>query len=303
MGSMAKSWQQAVVYGQTTSVDTVRNQTYTVKSLAGVKRGYDQINGRNGEESKGTVSPVGQPAYRRRPKARLQNRLNASRVLDLPTTESRSRTKAPSAPPNNSVALSQDPLLSLRHSRYGLPTRLAENFESLGVRNIYSWQSSCHLGRGFLEGSKNLIYTVPTGGGKSLVADVLMLKRVIDQPGKKAILVLPFVALAQEKLKWLRSIVEGVTKNITEDEVHCGNTRFATLNNNIQVMGFLGGSRAKVTCPDMDIAVCTIEKANALVNTAIEEARPTNWAYLFWTRCTCSMMRVEAKLWNLWLRS
>ena len=50
-----------------------------------------------------------------------------------------------------------------------------------------------------LLGEKNLVYTAPTGGGKSLVADVLMLKRVLES--KKAILVLPYVALVQEKLK------------------------------------------------------------------------------------------------------
>ena len=61
---------------------------------------------------------------------------------------------------------------------------------------------------------KNLLYTAPTGGGKSLVADVLMLKRVIENPHRKAILVLPYVALVQEKLKWLRRIVQDVEKNV-----------------------------------------------------------------------------------------
>jgi DNA polymerase theta len=64
-----------------------------------------------------------------------------------------------------------------------------------------------------LDGPENLVYTAPTGGGKSLVADVLMLKRVIQDPTKKAVLVLPYVALVQ-KLKWLRRVVEGVRKDM-----------------------------------------------------------------------------------------
>ena len=85
---------------------------------------------------------------------------------------------------------------------------------SIGVRSIYSWQSSCLLGKGVLTGEHNLVYTAPTGGGKSLVADILLLNKVIEQPAKKAILVLPYVALVQEKLKWLRRVVEGVTKQV-----------------------------------------------------------------------------------------
>ena len=63
-----------------------------------------------------------------------------------------------------------------------------------------------------LGGEKNLVYTAPTGGGNSLIADILMLKRIIETPGKKALLVLPYVALVQEKMRWLRKAVDGITK-------------------------------------------------------------------------------------------
>ncbi|KAI4149896.1 MAG: hypothetical protein L6R39_002399 [Caloplaca ligustica] len=82
----------------------------------------------------------------------------------------------------------------------------------MGIRSIYPWQSSCLLGRGLLTGEKNLVYTAPTGGGKSLVADILMLKKVLEGLRAKAILVLPYVALVQEKVNWLRKAVEGVDK-------------------------------------------------------------------------------------------
>ena len=157
--------------------------------------------------------------------------------------------------------------MSLKHVKYGLPLQLALNFESLGVCSIYPWQSSCLLGKGVLSGETNLIYTAPTGGGKSLVADVVLLKRILEDPNKKAILVLPYVALVQEKLNWLRKLVEGVTKNVDssakQDESANPRQRWKSPHSHIRVAGFFGGSRARTTWADIDIAVCTIEKVGA----------------------------------------
>ncbi|KOS18825.1 DNA polymerase theta [Escovopsis weberi] len=96
-----------------------------------------------------------------------------------------------------------DPELDLAHPIYGLPTQLVENFASLGIRQIYPWQKNCLKGPGLLDGTKNLVYCAPTGGGKSLVADLLILKRVMGEPGTKALLILPYVALVQEKANML----------------------------------------------------------------------------------------------------
>ena len=81
----------------------------------------------------------------------------------------------------------------------------------MGVRSIYPWQSPCLLGKEIFGGRKILVYTAPTGGGKSLVADVLLLRKIIHEPPKKAILVLPYVAGVQKKLTWLRRAVKGVS--------------------------------------------------------------------------------------------
>lgn len=62
-----------------------------------------------------------------------------------------------------------NPLLDLSHPSYGLPPQLVRNFASMGVRSIYPWQSECLLRSGALNGDNNLVYTAPTGGGKSLV--------------------------------------------------------------------------------------------------------------------------------------
>ena len=160
---------------------------------------------------------------------------------------------------------SSNPLLSLSHPRYGLPSTLVQNFLSLGVNSIYPWQSACLLGRGLLTGEKNLVYTAPNGGGKSLVADVLMLKRVIEYPTKKAILVLPYVALVQEKLKWVRKAVEGVQKNsesLSQSGLQLPSHRKFHNHRSVRVVGFFGGSKARVTWSDVDVAICTIEKVS-----------------------------------------
>lgn len=89
-----------------------------------------------------------------------------------------------------------------------------------------------------------------------------MIKKVLENPGQKALLVLPYVALVQEKLRWLRKIVDGITKTAS-------NTSRVELpqmwrkrgdEDSLRVVGLFGGSKSKVSWSDMDIAVCTIEK-------------------------------------------
>lgn len=172
-------------------------------------------------------------------------------------------TLAPTPATHARPQCAASPLLSLQHPRYGLPPALVSNFKAVGIESIYPWQASCLLGRGLLSGEKNLLYSAPTGGGKSLVADVLLLKRVIEQPARKAILVLPYVALVQEKLKWLRRIVQDVEKNVSSDNsTDAAAKPWARPPKEIRVTGFFGGSKSRSTWADTDIAVCTIEKVS-----------------------------------------
>ena len=94
------------------------------------------------------------------------------------------------------------------------------------------------------------------------MADVLMLKRVIEDPSKKAVLVLPYVSLVQEKLKWLRRVVEGVPKtSIVNSQANPDVPRWRKKHDcSVRVVGFFGGSKARVTWADVDIAICTMEK-------------------------------------------
>ena len=263
----------AIVQPGWTTLDIVRQQQYSTKALHGIKRsfhdGIDAVPPQNCAFK--DIIPAQEVFKRRRLHAGGKNRIEASKICSLTSDPDISNNQPPSRQISLTPGPSQNPLLSLSHPRYDLPHRLVKNLASLGINSIYPWQSSCLLGRGLLNGDKNLVYTAPTGGGKSLVADVLMLKRVIEDPTKKAILVLPYVALVQEKLKWLRRVVDGVEKRVTlrsqtSSQLPAWRRPY---NSSVRVVGFFGGSKARASWSDVDVAICTIEKANALVNAAI----------------------------------
>lgn len=74
-----------------------------------------------------------------------------------------------------------------------------------------------------------------------LVADILMIKRVLDWfPERKAIIVLPYIAIVSEKVKFLKNLLRYLP--------------------DIAIGEFHSGSSSKVRFEDAHIAVCTIER-------------------------------------------
>lgn len=73
------------------------------------------------------------------------------------------------------------------------------------------------------------------------VADILMIKRVMETR-MKAIVVLPYVAIVTEKIKFIKKMVEDIEPTV-------------------KVTGYYGGAKASLGWKDTDISVCTIEKA------------------------------------------
>ncbi|XP_044140055.1 DNA polymerase theta isoform X2 [Bufo gargarizans] len=133
---------------------------------------------------------------------------------------------------------------------WGLPRAVLDKYASLGVLQMFEWQAEC-LMQGQVLAGKNLVYSAPTSAGKTLVAELLLLKRVLETR-KKAIFILPFVSVAKEKTYYLQNLFQEV---------------------GVRVGGYMGSSAPAGGFTSLDVAVCTIEKANGLVNRLIEENR------------------------------
>uniref|UniRef100_A0A672U7Z6 DNA polymerase theta n=1 Tax=Strigops habroptila TaxID=2489341 RepID=A0A672U7Z6_STRHB len=131
---------------------------------------------------------------------------------------------------------------------WGLPRAVLEKYHSLGVVQMFEWQAECLMLGHVLEG-KNLVYSAPTSAGKTLVAELLILKRVLETR-KKALLILPFVSVAKEKKCYLQALFQDV---------------------DVRVEGYMGSMSPAGRFSALDVAVCTIEKANGLINRLIEE--------------------------------
>ncbi|KAI4487507.1 hypothetical protein M0804_005656 [Polistes exclamans] len=140
------------------------------------------------------------------------------------------------------------------HSFYGLPITVKHLIHKIkGFDTLYSWQDEC-LQLDAIKNRKNLIYALPTSGGKTLVAEILMLKEIVCNK-KNVIFILPFVAIVQEKIQAM--------------------TPFAIK------LGFLveeyastkGQYPPKKRHKKNSIYICTIEKALGLINSLIELQR------------------------------
>lgn len=98
------------------------------------------------------------------------------------------------------------------------------------------------------QGKTNLVYFAPTSGGKSIVSEILMLRAILGFR-KRAIYVLPYVSIVSEKTAYLSQLTENLNVKIIE----------------------LHSQSEKSWSSNCDLAICTIEKANSLLNKLIEE--------------------------------
>eukprot|EP01018_Ginkgo_biloba_P001647 Gb_33083 [translate_table: standard] len=131
-----------------------------------------------------------------------------------------------------------------------LPQEICNVYAKKGITKLYPWQVECLQLDGVLE-RRNLVYCASTSAGKSLVAEILLLRRVIST-GKRAILVLPYVSLCAEKTEHLEILLDPLNK---------------------RVRSFYGAQGSGTLPKDTSVAVCTIEKANSLINRLLEEGR------------------------------
>ncbi|KAK9273993.1 hypothetical protein L1049_018807 [Liquidambar formosana] len=177
-------------------------------------------------------------------KVDLLNQENDSVTSNAPTKEATCECNEASTP--SSFAPVKD-RLDLGN---WLPSEICSIYRSRGISELYPWQVECLQVDGVLQ-KRNLVYCASTSAGKSFVAEILMLRRVIST-GKMALLVLPYVSICAEKAEHLELLLEPLGKHVRS----------------------YYGSQGGGTLPkDTSVAVCTIEKANSLINRLLEEGR------------------------------
>lgn len=140
---------------------------------------------------------------------------------------------------------------STQLSDWGLPEVILEKYKSHNVINMFDWQVQCLGNRSVLEDRKNLVYSAPTSAGKTLVAEILAIKTILECK-KKVIFVLPFVSVVREKMFYFQDIL---------------------CTSGIRVEGFMGSYNPPGGFGSVHVAICTIEKANSLINRLLEEKR------------------------------
>ena len=123
------------------------------------------------------------------------------------------------------------------------------------MERLYPWQRACLGLDGVFDHTSNLVYCAPTSGGKSLVSDTLLIRRLHSVPGSIGIMVLPFVSLCRERADELERMLGAESR--------------------ISVRRFFGGGGGRLPPPDGGggLLVCTPEKFNDVMTRLIEEER------------------------------
>uniref|UniRef100_A0A1D1ZW21 DNA polymerase theta n=2 Tax=Auxenochlorella protothecoides TaxID=3075 RepID=A0A1D1ZW21_AUXPR len=138
---------------------------------------------------------------------------------------------------------------------WGFPTAIIAAFALKGMHMMYPWQSAA-LEEGWH--GDNLVYSAPTSGGKSLVADLLLIKalgqlRLNGMPAR-GLVILPYLSIVQEKADHLSFILGAL---------------------GCSVKGYTGGldEHTPLGVGGERVAICSMEKAHVVLDRLTLECR------------------------------
>ncbi|KAI1709078.1 DEAD/DEAH box helicase domain-containing protein [Ditylenchus destructor] len=133
-----------------------------------------------------------------------------------------------------------------------LPDSVAAFYANRNIEELYDWQDECLKDRRLLKDRSNYIISLPTSAGKTLIAELLMLRETMVNR-RNCIMILPYVAIVQELVHYLSRFEKEFGIYIEE---------YAKRKGRIPPLKRRDDKRS--------IYICTIEKANSLVNSMID---------------------------------
>ncbi|SPP80381.1 DNA polymerase theta [Drosophila guanche] len=134
---------------------------------------------------------------------------------------------------------------------WNLPHSILTEYKRKGVVEMFDWQAECLSKPRVVFEHCNLVYSAPTSAGKTLVSEILLLKTVLER-NKKVLLILPFISVVREKTFYLQDLLTPA---------------------GYRVEGFFGGYTPPGGFDSINVAICTIEKANSIVNKLLEQGK------------------------------
>lgn len=136
---------------------------------------------------------------------------------------------------------------------YGLSTQVWKVIQDMkGINDLYEWQDKClNLA---IESNRNLIYSLPTSGGKTLVAEILMIRELLCNQ-KNCLFAMPYVSIVKEKIQTLSTLAGCLDFSVEE---YAGNR---------------GSFPPRKRKSKNVIYVATLEKAHGIINSLLELGR------------------------------
>ena len=87
---------------------------------------------------------------------------------------------------------------------YGIPENIIFEFKKRGIEYLYDYQFEA-IEKGLLNLKESFVISAPTASGKTLLAELLIIKYLIEYPDKKALYITPLKSLAKEKYELFKS--------------------------------------------------------------------------------------------------